>query len=234
MTDRENMSDERHSSADAGAYVLGALDAAEAEAFRAHLATCAVCRDEVSAFQEVADLLPLTVPPQPVPSALKQRVMASVRADPRAQPQRRRQRLPPGLFSALPRPALAAAATALVLVIAIVVVALASGGGAGTRTYNASVSWPGSAKLRVTGGRGELIVRGMPPPPRSKIYEVWLQRGTRTPTPTSALFSVTSIGSGTVDVPGSLHGVDRVLVTPEPLGGSAVPTHAPILVAQLS
>jgi anti-sigma-K factor RskA len=234
MTDRESMPDERHSSDNAGAYVLGALEAAEAEAFRTHLATCALCRDEVSAFQEVADLLALTVLPQPVPPALKQRVMASVRGDSRAQPERRRPRLPPWLFSALPTPAVAAAATVLVLVVAIVVVALASGGGAGTRTYSASVSWPGSAKLRVTGGRGELVVRGMPPPPRSKIYEVWLQRGNRTPTPTSALFSVTSIGSGTVDVPGSLHGVDRVLVTPEPLGGSSVPTHVPILVAQLS
>jgi hypothetical protein len=51
--------------------------------------------------------------------------------------------------------------------------------------------------------------------------------------PTSALFSTTAAGSGTVDVPGNLHGVTLVMVTPEPAGGSKVPTHPPVLVAQL-
>ncbi len=51
---------------------------------------------------------------------------------------------------------------------------------------------------------------------------------------TDALFEVTARGSRTVDIPGSLHGVEQVLVTPEPRGGSLVPTHPPVIVAQLA
>jgi Anti-sigma-K factor rskA/Putative zinc-finger len=237
------MSHNRECGADAAAYVLGALETAEVEAFRAHLATCVICRDEVASFQEVADQLPLTAPVQPVPGTLKRRVMAEVNADARAHERstrrdtrgHRRFRLPPGLFSAIPTPALALSAVVLVLAVTVGAIAIGSaGGGSSTRVFNASVTWPGSAKLRVTDGRGELIVHGMPAPPASKVYEVWVQRGQRPPSPTSTLFSVTSTGSGSVDVPGSLHGVSRVLVTPEPLGGSRAPTHPPVLVATIS
>jgi anti-sigma-K factor RskA len=239
MTEREPMSENRDCGADAAAYVLGALETAEAEAFRAHLAKCVVCRDEVAAFQEVADQLPLTAPMQPVPAGLKRRVMAEVAADARAQSrtarrgERRRIRFPPGLLSVIPSPALAVGAVVAVLAVTIGAIAIGSSGGTATRVYNASVTWPGSAKLRVTDGRGELIVRGMPAPPASKVYEVWLQRGQAKPSPTSALFNVTATGSGAVDVPGSLHGVSRVMVTPEPLGGSAAPTHPPVLIATI-
>jgi anti-sigma-K factor RskA len=235
MTDREHIPENRDCGADAAAYALGALEPPEADAFRAHLASCAVCRDEVSAFQAVADALPLAVPVQPVPRSLKRRVMASVRAEPHpsSPASRRPWRLTAG-FAAFPRPALAAGA--LVLAIAVVIGGLTlSSGGTATRVIQASVAWrPGSAMLRVTGGRGELIVQRMPEPPGGKIYEVWLQRSGGAPAPTSALFSVTSNGSGTVDVPGNLHGVSQVLVTPEPVGGSKVPTHVPVVSARLS
>jgi hypothetical protein len=117
--------------------------------------------------------------------------------------------------------------------VAVGAVALSSGG-SGTQVFSASVVGPGSAKVRVTDGRGELVVRGMPAPPGSDVYEVWLKRGDQPPSPTSALFSVTSEGSAAVDVPGNLHHVDQVLVTPEPPGGSAAPTHTPVIVASLS
>ena len=224
MTPDESMAENRDCGMDAAAYVLGALEPDELEAFRKHLATCAICRDEVGAFQEVADALPLLAPPQPVPQALKRRVMAGVRAEPRAgaEPTRRRFRLP-DFALAIPSPVLAASALVLVVVVAaIAVVALGSGAGS-THTFSASVVGPGSAKLKVTGSRGELVVHGMPAPPGNDVYEVWLKRGGQPPSPTSALFSVTSEGSGSVDVPGNLNGVDQVLVTPEPAGGARRP-----------
>ncbi len=230
------MSEKHDCGADAAAYVLGALEPAEAEAFRSHLASCAVCRDEVSAFQEVADLLPLTAPPQPTPPGLKHRVMTEVGADARAAEHRRRSHARRGWvpsWPAIPHPAFAAAAALAALVIVVGAIAITTGGG-GTHVYNASVTWPGSASLRVTNGRGELVVNGMPAPPVTKVYEVWLQRGNDRPQPTAALFSPTTSGSGSVDVPGNLRGVSRVMVTPEPAGGSAVPTHAAVLVARLS
>lgn len=240
------MSEKRDCGADAAAYVLGALEPAEAAAFRLHLANCVVCRDEVTAFQEVANLLPLTAAPQPVPAGLKNRVMAEVNADARADvnaearsaaPARsrraRRSRLPAWLGSAIPRPAFAAAAVVAVLAVAIGAIVIGSRGST-THVYSANVTWPGSASVHVTDGRGEIVVNGMPAPPMTKVYEVWLQRGSGRPQPTTALFSPTATGSGSVDVPGNLHGVSRVMVTPEPAGGSTVPTHAPVLVARLS
>ena len=79
-----------------------------------------------------------------------------------------------------------------------------------------------------------LVVDHMPAPPLNKIYEVWLQRGARPPSATSALCDVTSAGAATVGIPGNLSGVSQVLVTPERLGGSARPTHAPVVIARLA
>ncbi len=236
MTNREPMSENRDCGADAAAYVLGALEPAEAEAFRDHLAGCAICRDEVAACQEVADVLPLTAPPEPVPSGLKRRVMSEVNAEARAAARADAAKAPRTLRSrwrALPSPAFAAAVIVAVLAIAIGAIVIGTGG-TSTHVYSASVTWPGTASVHVTNGRGELVVAGMPAPPTTKVYEVWLQRGNGKPEPTSALFSPTASGSGSVDVPGNLHGVSRIMVTPEPAGGSSVPTHAPVLVARLS
>lgn len=237
MTPHESMGEHRDCGMDAAAYVLGALEPEELEAFRAHMATCVVCRDEVSAFQEVVDTLPLLAPVQPVPRGLKRRVMAGVRAEPREPSGAKAKRSPfrlPRVFVSIPSAALVASVLVLAVIVAVGAVALSSGSGSSTRVYSASVVGPGTAKLKVTGGRGELVVNGMPAPPGTDIYEVWVQRGTQPPAPTTALFSVTSAGSATVGVPGNLHGVGHVLVTPEPRGGSKAPTHAPVIVARLS
>jgi hypothetical protein len=216
---------------DAGAYVLGALEPAEAEAFRSHLASCAVCRDEVGALKALADGLPLAAPHMPAPRGLKRRVMADVRNHPKTAPglARSRSRRP-----VLARPAMALG-LALVVVAAIAGgLALAPGRSSGVRLVQASVvGQPGTAVVRLAAGQAELIVRHMPGPPEGKIYEVWLKRDGQAPSPTNALFSVSSTGAGTVAVPGQLRGVSEVLVTPEPSGGSRVPTHAPVIVARL-
>ena len=112
---------------------------------------------------------------------------------------------------------------------------LGSGPSSRTRVIQARVAGsPGSAELRVTDGRGELLVRHLPLPTAGRIYEVWLQRGHRPPAPTKALFGVTSSGAGDVGIPGDLSGVSAVLVTPEPTGGSLVPTHAPVIVVPIA
>jgi hypothetical protein len=72
----------------------------------------------------------------------------------------------------------------------------------------------------------------MPPPPRGRVYQVWIKRPGRDPQPTSALWSVRRDGSAEVAVPGSLDGVEAVLVTSEPNGGSDVPSRAPVIAAQ--
>ena len=64
----------------------------------------------------------------------------------------------------------------------------------------------GSASLKISGHRAELIVQHFAAPPSGKIYEVWLVHGKQAPQPTSALFDVNADGNTAVDVPGSLEG----------------------------
>jgi hypothetical protein len=72
----------------------------------------------------------------------------------------------------------------------------------------------------------------MPPPPSGKVYQVWLKRPNEDPAPTTALFRVDPKGSADVEVQhGRLKGVDQVLVTAEPDGGSMKPTSNPVIVA---
>jgi anti-sigma-K factor RskA len=223
---------------DVAAYALGALEPAEAQAFAAHLETCAVCREELAEFESVVSALPLSAPRHVAPDGLRQRVLDAVAAEPhpgrpdhaRATPPRPRWR-----WLAVPRPALALGMAMAVIAIALIGILSLGGAGSANRVYNAQVTGSAAtAKLAVTDGHAELIVRHMPPPPPGKIYEVWVARGHGAPQPTSALFSVTRRGSGDVAVPGSLRGVSVVMVTPEPAGGSRVPTHAPVIRAQLT
>jgi len=232
MTETMAHSEYRECGSDAAAHALGALEPAEADAFRRHLASCAVCQDEVAVFEQAVDLLPMSAPQYPPPRGLRRRVMRTVRAQPHAPvPSSARARVRTGW----PRTALAGGIAAMAVAVAIVAVTLSGGSGAGSpRIVQASVvGLPGSAQLRLSGGRAELVVSHLAPPPPGHVYEVWLKRPRQPPAPTSALFSVTSEGSGDVAVPGSLHGVSAVLVTPEPDGGSPRPTHAPVIVAHL-
>jgi anti-sigma-K factor RskA len=219
---------------EAAAYVLGALTEDEVEKFRRHMSACAVCRDEVVALERVVDVLPMTATQYEASRGLRRKAMRTIRAEQQAAAVRRR---PPRSFSrwvSLPAPALAAALAAVIALAVVAGTELGSStSSSGTRVIAATAS-VGSAEVKLSGGRAELVVRNLPPPPSDHIYEVWLKRAGQPPSPTSTLFSVTSSGAGTVGLPGSLHGVQQVLVTPEPNGGSLVPTHTPVIAARLT
>jgi len=212
---------------DAAAYVLGALEPAEAEEFRRHIAECEACREQVAAYERVTEVMPAGGESYEVPSGLRRRVMREVRATPKpaaaTPPQIRAPR------SWRPLTALAGG-LAVVIVAAIVAVALSTSG-SGTRTIEASA---GNAELRITSGRGDLIVHRLPQLPTGRIYQMWVQRGNGAPAPTGTLFSVSAGGTAAVGVPGSLDGVSAVMVTQEPAGGTPAPTSAPVIVARLS
>ncbi len=219
-------------SADVAAYVLGALEPQESEQLSRHLESCSNCREECAALQAVADTLPLSAPQLQAPRRLRRAVMASARAEPR-----RDSAAASGArgMRSLARPRALAVGALAAACVAIAAALLSSGGSSATRVVQASVSGPsGSALLRINGNAAELSVRGMPAAPAGKIYEVWLKRAGQPPAPTDALFGVTAAGAAAVAVPGNLHGVREVLVTPEPLGGSRTPTHMPVIVARLS
>jgi anti-sigma-K factor RskA len=239
MSPTESNQPTRHCGDDVAAYALGALAPGEVDTFRRHLEQCAVCRDELAAFEQIVRELPLAADQYRAPKTLRASVLQALEDEPTLGPAAKRRRARPHAkwFSAIPRPALALASLVAVLAIAFGAFELGSGssGSSATKVFNAQVSGSrGTAHVRVSNGHGELVVHDFAPPPRGKIYEVWLVRPHRAPQPTPALFSVTAKGDGAVDVPGSLRGVKQVLVTPEPAGGSQAPTHTPVIAATLT
>jgi anti-sigma-K factor RskA len=218
----------------AAPYVLGALTDEEHTDFVRHMESCAVCREEVAALQVVAANLPAAAPQVSAPPDLKRRVMATVNQEARL----RGASEAAGAPRRLPRrslgwrPALAVACAAAVALLAVLV--LVPGGGTPTRTISAEViPATANASLRVSGQHAELDIAGMPQLPANEVYEVWIKRPGALQ-PTDALFTVTSAGDASVNVPGNLHGAQAVMVTAEPAGGSRVPTSMPVIVANLA
>ncbi len=230
---------------DVGSYVLRALPDDEHERFTAHLEGCEACRRDVAELQMAADTLPLAAVQVAPPPELKDRIMAVVRseaelraaADARAEepaapadrePRRRR-------WSLSLRPLTAAiAAGALVAAGVIGGIVLTGGGSSKTITGTVQIASAPTARasLVLSDDATKLQVRNMPPPPSGKVYQVWLKRPNQDPAPTTALFRVDPKGSADVEVQhGRLKGVDQVLVTAEPDGGSMKPTSNPVIVA---
>jgi anti-sigma-K factor RskA len=227
-----------------GAYLLGALPELEAEVFEKHVATCSDCRRELEQLRVAAEALPRAVEPVVPPPELKASIMRAVWAEAEdrreARPGRRRSRRP--FLERLPRlsPAFAAAAAACVLAIGIAIgVGVANIGGGSSKTLTALVDHTrapsANASLVVPASRKGAIlnVQGLPDPGPGKVYEVWVQRD-NTMQPAGALFSVSSGGSGTAGIPGSLEGVQAVAVTAERAGGALKPTQMPLLTVKLS
>ena len=218
MTDHDRWADSL------GAWLLGALPEDEAVEFRRHLDTCAVCQEDAAALQVAVDALPASVEPRPAPPALQDRIMAVVESEaPRPEPKRKERR---SWFRGVAwRPSLAVGLAALALGFVGAQVLQS-----GSETITAQVSGGGSAKLVVDDGHGRLEASDLPAPPSGRVYQVWLDKGGKAPEPTNALFS-TRDGAASVDVPGSLDGVKRVMVTDEPPGGSDSPSGKLLLTA---
>ncbi len=229
---------------DAAGWVLGALSPLEAERIAAHLESCASCRAEVTKLTEAAERLGDVVPlSTPLPE-LRERVMASVRAEASlfkvadadaAPPERslppRRSRRNAGVLAAI-FASLAAGVAAIVLVAAdhgsptasprTVAGKVTSEGGSGAR-----------ALVRTGPHAGTLIVTRLAAPPAGRVYQAWIIRRGSPATPTGALFSVPASGDTQVLLP-SLHAVAEVIVTAEPPRGSPTPTLPPIVLVQLT
>lgn len=230
MTDEHQMS-ESPECGDAAAYVLGALDPQESDAFRAHLEQCAICRDEVKEFGVVMETLPTAVSQRHVSRSMRRRLMREVRRESRVASRQTRGSWWP---VALGRRSWAAAGAFSSVAVAAVITVLAVGSGGGANVIQAQVNGiAGTAQVKLTNGHAELVVRHLTPPGHRHVYEVWLKSGNSAPVPASVLFGVSSDGNADVGLPGKLHGVSTVMVTSEPLGGTKAPTHNPVIVANL-
>jgi len=238
MTDHERWEDA------AGSYVLNALTDEERVGYEAHLATCAECRAEVAELRMAADALPVSPPPMLPPPALKARIMAEVEREasllaaagpeadrPPAAPERRRR-----FTLRVPRLVPSVVAAALLVIGIAIGVGAAALRGEPERTVTAQVSGAPGASLQVelSGHEGRLTARGLPAPPRGRVYQVWLKREGHAAEPTAAMFLPSRDGAATASVPGSMEGVDQVMITDEPDGGSPQPTGRLLAVADLS
>lgn len=207
---------------DVAAYALGALAPEEARRFERHLADCDLCRTDLAALSPAVETLPETVEPAEPPAELRKRIMSVVEAE--AKERRRAERAPAERpwWRARMLPAFAAAAAAVIIATVVV-----TGADDRSRSIQAVVNPPGAqAELRMDDGRGTLVVEGMPAAPDGRVYQVWKQHRNGPPQPTDALFTPTSAGDASVAVPGSMDGVEQVLVSTEPRGGSRRPTTA--------
>ena len=80
------MSDHARYQDDIGAYLLGALNDLERQAFERHLSGCSECRDELERLRPAAEALPGSVVQLDPPPGLKQRLMAEVEGDSKVVP----------------------------------------------------------------------------------------------------------------------------------------------------
>ena len=225
---------------DTGAWVLGALPEDEARTFATHLEACGDCRDEVAHLQAGADLLSRAVRQVVVPPVVRDRVMAVVESEasllaaasePADHTAPRRARWKDWAFGL--RPAISAAVACALLALGIGAGVLAGEGESRLET-TASVSevLPSTeAMLRVEDGEASLRVDGLPAPERGRDYQVWLKPPGEDPRPAGALFVPSTEGKATVEIPADLKGLEAVLVTNEPAGGSPAPTGDPIIAA---
>jgi anti-sigma-K factor RskA len=238
----------------AGAYVMDAVSAPDRERFERHLAGCQECAREIASLREATAVLG-TAAAEPLPTGLKERVMAAAamtrqqppaheaQARPNARGTRLRSLAWPG------RLALAAGAAAAAAVLALAVVFGVSDGSMQQQLNQAqassqqiaavltaqdavmtsgSVSGGGTATIVMSHARRALVftAQGLRALPASRSYELWLI-GPAGTRPVGMLPAGRHGMTGPVIASGLRQG-DHLALTAEPVGGTPHPT-APMM-----
>jgi anti-sigma-K factor RskA len=217
-------SDHTRWSEDLAAYMLGALETGEAAGFERHLEDCERCRNDLRWFEPAVRSLPESVERQEPPPQLRTALMAEVRADarPQSRPAKRRS------WSWFARPAMAFA----VVVLAVAVVAgyeIGKGGSDERGSSSTLVSEQHGIDVKMVreGDGGTLHLASLPQLPPDKVLEAWVRReGTVEAVP--ALLVPDRKGEAETTIT-DMNGVDTVMVTEEPQGGSEEPTGEPVV-----
>jgi anti-sigma-K factor RskA len=211
-------------------YLLGALDPGEVADLEQHLAECGDCRRELERLRPAALVLPETVERVDPPPGLRARIMDDVRAD--VAPQRgaaagsRRWtefwRRPGGLRMAVG------------MAVLVVAVAIAGGyalrgadSGGGTSTVVAGEAPNLTAEMVSEGDTGTLRLANVEQLPPDEVLQAWVQRG-ETVESAGVLFVPDASGRAAAAIE-DLDGVDAVMVSVEPQGGSPEPTSEPLI-----
>ena len=223
------------------AYVLGSLEEEEVRQVTEHLAGCFICRQELDAYQTVADQMLLILPDVAPPAGLKTRLMERIQPQENKRwPVARGWRLSSGIS-----PVGVLSGLLLILIVAFTALLwrdsvdrLVLSGPLGMRAIvlqnstTASLA-SGFVVMGADGRNGVLVVDKLPPLPETQEYQVWLERDS---TETSGgSFSVDESGYRGMRLiaPDSLLDYSSVQVTVEPAGGSAQPTGRQVLTGSL-
>jgi len=224
-----NASDHNPWREDLAAYALGALERDEAAAFERHLEGCEGCQEELRWLQPALQTLPESVERTEPPTQLRESLMAEVRADARAaRAPASERRAPARSWGWLLKPAAALAVVAL-LVAGVVGYEVgrddgSRGGGASTleRQVNGI-----SVRMVQEGDGGTLQLSNLKQLPRDKVLEAWVEREGQVEA-VPALFVPDRHGHAETTI-ADMSGVETVMVTEEPRGGSTQPTGEPIM-----
>ncbi|GAC1645426.1 MAG: anti-sigma factor [Candidatus Dormibacteraceae bacterium] len=237
------------------AWVLGAVDAPEAEMLRAHLETCPTCPELVSRLRRAVNSLPLVVEEVTPPARLRESILAAAAASPRIEvaPSRTQGKVLPipintrrfdwRFFERIPTYA-AAAAVMLALVVGIVAGDLAGQRPAApTPSQVARYTMTGheglagaTANVVVLKADGVALVtfNGLPSLASGKVYELWLITSTSRADP-AGVFVPDSNGTTLVVLNRPLKGYTTIAVTLEQgPDGSKIPSQQPQMSGSLA
>jgi anti-sigma-K factor RskA len=226
--DHERWSDEL------AAYLLGALPARDAEECERHLKECGLCQAQARWLTPAVEQLPQNVPPVAPPPGLRERVMAEVRDEEPARSGQASSASPgPSWIERIGasfrrRPLVGVAAAVLLIAAALVGVEAGTGGGGDGSTTIVAGHPPGvTAKVVRRGDSATLKLANVRPLHRKRVLEAWVQREGQVE-PVKALFVPDHEGRAQTTI-GDMSGVEVVMVTTEPQGGSRSPTSSPIV-----
>lgn len=210
------------------AYLLGALEPGEAAALEQHLADCEECRAELRWLRPAVQMLPEAVDPVEPPPELRARLMAEVGAE-----AKRAERSGAGLVWKRRSPALRPlAGLAVVALLGAAVAGYAirdgdGGGGQNATTVIAGKAPAVTAEVVRAGEGGTLHLAHVRPLPPDEVLQAWVQREGEVES-AQTLFVPNRDGTATVAID-DMQGVEVLMVTAEPRGGSEQPTGDPIV-----
>lgn len=236
-----NEHDHERWSEDVAAYMLSALEPGEAAELERHAEGCERCQAEIRWLTPATNALPESVERLEPPRALRERIMSEVRME--AEPADAFVDEPTaGLFARASnwlrelgsgpmglRPVVGFAAAVLVVA---AVAGFAIGGGLGSDEGGQTTVVTGeapavTAKVVSEGGSGTLHLDNVKQLPSDRVLEAWVQRDGAVE-PVEALFVPDREGQASTEIP-DMDGVEVVMVTTEPEGGSESPTSSPIV-----
>jgi anti-sigma-K factor RskA len=220
-----NAADHNRWSDDLAAYLLGALEPRETEEFERHLEGCERCQEELRWLQPAVHVLPESVERHEPPPRLREAVMAEVREEAPRPAAKAKTRTRRGWFL---RPAMGFAVLALLVAGVVGYEVGRDGDGGGEKADTIVRQFDGiTVKMTQEGDGGKLELAGVQQLPPGKVLEAWVEReGEVEAVP--ALFVPDRHGGAETTI-ADMSGVETVMVTEEPRGGSQTPTGKPIV-----